>query len=276
MPVSSTATLMPAPLRRLGGTLHLIRPHVAPTTSGSSSRASSVSVGRAQVLRDRLRGAHEAAQIQAVRHRTVREHEVLGLDGLDRAVVRRSPPARSCRARRTRRRRSPPRRSPETPRASASPTASSVTACSLKSRASATRSPWLLQRSPRVRGRVLLVGDDVAAGLEALVAALQRRRQQLVDRRGDALLAVALRLVPVLLGHEKASCVLRMNQACWIRCLSSPYEFDSQWFSARWERPPRRTAPHTRPRRRGRYGRGADAVEQHAAEQLSGRDCSIR
>ena len=88
MPVSSTATLMPAPLRWLAGTLHLIRPHVAPTTSGSSSAATSVSSAIAQVLRDRLRGPNEAAQIQAARIGRVREHEVLGLDGFDRAVVR--------------------------------------------------------------------------------------------------------------------------------------------------------------------------------------------
>ena len=41
MPVSSTATRMPTPLRRLGGTLHLISPQVAPSTSASSSSSSS-------------------------------------------------------------------------------------------------------------------------------------------------------------------------------------------------------------------------------------------
>ncbi len=188
MPVSSTATLMPAPLRRLAGTLHSIRPHVAPETSRIFFGRDVGLFELAQVLRDRLRGPNESRAATGLlasdAFANTKYSGSMASIALSSAISACALMPRAANA--------PPEITAApisgNTSASASPTASSVTACFFEIAGIGDTQPLAAERSPRLRGRVRLVGDDVAPGLQALVhrAAAPPSTARRPTRRGDA------------------------------------------------------------------------------------------
>ncbi len=180
MPVSSTATLMPAPLRELCGTRQAARPQVDADRLGGEIELVRFRVdGLGEIRGDRLGRAAEAAEI--VLRRAVGEDEGLGLDRLDRAVGRQL------------------RFDAEAALLEDRPRDDGDVQFRQHQRIGANRgleARRLAGKVPRIGGpqserlkllrallhRPFLVGDDVAAGLEIGFVPFERREQHLVDR----------------------------------------------------------------------------------------------